>query len=271
MNIVALASISFFSLLIGGFITVLVYRLPLILQRQWQIEHSALVIYEKPFNLLFPSSHCPNCEQILCFLEKLPLFAYLFLKGKCAYCQKKIHLRYPLIEILTAICSGMVAYRFNFGVHTLAALMLTWGLIAIGGIDFEQYLIPDILVLPLLWLGLLLNAFHVFVPPETAILGACLAYLSLWVLAKIYYALTKREGMGHGDFKCFALLGAWLGCDVLINILLIASLLGSIVACTLLLIKKHSFTKAMPFGPYLAIAGWLVLVLGAQPLSFETW
>ena len=221
----------------------------------------------KPFNLLLPSSHCPDCKQTLRFLERLPLFSYIFLKGKCAYCQEKIHLRYPLIEVLTFICSSIVAYRFHLGIQMLAALMLTWGLIALSGIDFEQCLLPDVLVLPLLWLGLVLNAFHVFVAAETAILGACVAYLSLWILAKSYCFLTKREGMGHGDFKCFALLGAWLGCNVLIDILLIASFLGSAVACVLLLSKKNSFVTAVPFGAYLAIAGWLTL-LGENPSSF---
>ncbi len=265
-NTILLFSINFFSLLIGGFISVLTYRLPIILQNRWQAENHVVVINKKsvkqPFNLLFPSSHCPNCQQILCFWQRFPLLSYLFLKGTCAYCQKKIHLRYPLIELLTVICSSIVVYRFHFSVQTLAVLILTWGLIALSVIDIEQYWLPDVLVLPLLWLGLFLNAFHLFVASEAAVLGACLAYLSLWILANFYRTLRKKEGMGQGDCKCFALLGAWLGVDALIVILLIASCLGLMITCVLVWAKKSSFETAVPFGPFLAIAGWLVLLLG---------
>ena len=263
MHWIVVSSIGFFSLFVGGFLAVVVYRLPLILQYQWQRENQPLVSYEAPlvhpFNLLLPSSHCPDCKHALHFLERLPLCAYLFLKGKCAYCQQKIHLRYLSVEALTLIGSSVVACRFNGG-QMLAALILTWGLIVLSGIDFEQYLLPDVVVLPLLWLGLCVNAFHVFVSPAAAILGASAAYLSLWILAKSYGYLTKKEVMGHGDFKCFALLGAWLGVYSLLNILLMASLLGTVVGGALLLRGKNCFQKPIPFGPYLAIAGWLTLL-----------
>jgi len=266
MDWIMWVSIGFFNLLMGGFLTVLVYRLPLMLHLQWQREESVFVMDRNklatPFNFILPSSHCPECKRPLNFFYRLPLCAYLFLKGKCAYCRRKIHLRYPLIEMLTLICSIVVAYRFSWGIQMFGALVLTWGLIALSGIDFEHGLLPDILVLPLLWLGLGLNAFHVFVPPGSAILGASVAYLSLWIVAKSYQYLTKREGMGQGDFKCFALLGAWLGIHALIKILLMASLLGSLVGFILLMKQKNNnFQKAIPFGPFLAIAGWFSLLL----------
>lgn len=248
-------SVVVFSLLIGSFLAMLSYRLPLILKNQWQNRQLT-----KHFNIFLPFSHCSNCKHSLNFLEKLPLLAYFYLKGKCAYCGKKIHFRYLLIEVVTLLCSSIVVYRFNWGIQMLAALILTWGLIVLSGIDFEHSLLPDVLVLPLLWLGLGLNAFHVFVSPKSAILGSSIAYLSLWILAKSYQGLTKKEGMGHGDFKFFGLLGAWLGVHVLVDILLMASLLGSVVGCLLVLKRKNSFQKPIPFGPYLAIAGYFTLL-----------
>ena len=259
-----LVSIGFFSLLIGGFLAMLTYRLPLILQQHWQRERRLA----GPFNLFLPSSHCPDCKHSLNFLERLPLCSYIYLKGKCAYCGEKIHLRYPLIEVVTFLCSGVVAYRFAWHLQMPAALILTWGLIALSGIDFEHSLLPDVLIFPLLWLGLSLNAFHVFVSPKSAILGVCIAYLSLWIFAKSYQCVTKREGMGYGDFKCFALLGAWLGIQALIAVLLIASILGSLVACILLIKKRYSLQSSMPFGPYLAIAGWIILLLNEKSSFF---
>ncbi len=247
----------------GSFLAVIVYRLPLILHYQWLRDNQQLVNESSlahSFNLLLPFSHCPNCKHTFRFLEKLPLCAYLYLRGQCAYCQQKIHPRYLLLETLTLICSCIVAYRFHDGVQVLAALILTWGLIVLSGIDCEKYLLPDVLVLPLLWLGLNLSTFHVFVSPVAAILGASVGYLSLWALAKSYGYLAKKEVMGYGDFKCFAMLGAWLGVNTLVNILLIASLLGTVVGCILLLKGKSSFQKPIPFGPFLAVAGWLTLL-----------
>lgn len=266
MKWLMVGSVGLFGLLMGSFITVLVYRLPLILhaqqhKEQW-IINSGLIT--KPFNLLLPPSHCPFCKHALCFLEKLPLWSYFFLKGRCAYCRKKIHPRYFSIEILACISSSLVAYRFNGNIQMFAALILTWGLIALSGIDFECGLLPDVLVLPLLWLGLIANVFHLFTTPESAILGASLAYFSLWLLAKNYCYFTKKEGMGYGDFKCFALLGAWFGWYVLFYILLISALLGLLVACVLLLNKKMHLHTSLPFGPFLAITGWCTLLLGTK-------
>ncbi len=260
MNWIILTSAGFFSLLIGSFLAMLAYRLPVILQNQTKQR-------AKPFNLFLPSSHCPDCNHALRFLEKLPIGSYFYLKGKCVYCEEKIHPRYLLIELATVLCSCIVIFCFDWNAQALAALILTWGLIVLSGIDFEHSVLPDILVIPLLWFGLILNVFHVFVSPESAILGACIAYISLWGLAKSYQFFAKKEGMGHGDFKCYALLGAWLGISALLEILLIASFLGLVVGSVLLLRGKSSLREPIPFGPYLAIAGWLVLLMSQRPSS----
>lgn len=261
-----LGVMGFFSLLIGSFITVLVYRLPLILQRQWQKEHQQILNEEKSndlgkkFNIFLPFSHCPNCQQHLTISQKIPLLSYLFLKGKCAHCQKSISFRYPLIEMLTLLASLLVMERFGFNLQMLAGLILTWGLLALAFIDLEQGLLPDSLVFPLLWLGLISNLVHLFVSPEAAILGASFAYLSLFTLAKGYQFIIKREAMGQGDFKCFALLGAWLGIGSLPYILFIAAFLGSLTGIILCIMKKNSVRESIAFGPYLAIAAWFVFI-----------
>lgn len=266
MKYFLLATIGFFSLLMGSFITMLVYRLPLILQKQWQKEHQQFLSEEKSndldkkFNIFLPFSHCPNCQQNLTILQKIPLLSYFFLKGKCAHCQRKISFRYPLIEILTLFCSLFVIERFGFNLQMLASLILTWGLLSLAFIDLEQGILPDNLVFPLLWLGLIANIVHLFVSPEAAILGASLAYLSLFVLAKGYQLIIKREAMGQGDFKCFALLGAWLGIRPLPYILFIAAFLGSLAGIILYIMEKNSLRKSIAFGPYLAIAAWFVFM-----------
>lgn len=266
MKYCLLATIGVVSLLMGSFITMLAYRLPLILQRQWQKEHQQFLSEEIPndldkkFNIFLPFSHCPNCQKDLTVLQKIPLLSYFFLKGKCAHCQRKISFRYPLIEILTLLCSLLVIERFGFNVQMLAGLILTWGLLTLAFIDLEQGILPDSLVLPLLWLGLIFNLVHLFVSPEAAILGASVAYLSLFTLAKGYQFIIKRETMGQGDFKCFALLGAWLGMGSLPYILFIAAFLGSLAGIILCIMKKNGLRKSVAFGPYLASSAWLVFI-----------
>ncbi len=266
MEYCLLVTMIFFSLLIGSFITVLVYRLPLILQRQWQKEHQKFLNEEKlndldeKFNIFLPFSHCPNCQKNLTILQKIPLLSYLFLKGKCIHCQRHISFRYPLIEMLTLLTSLLVIERFGFNLQMLAGLILTWGLLTLAFIDLEQGVLPDSLVFPLLWLGLIANLIHLFVSPEAAILGASFAYLSLFALAKGYQFIIKREAMGQGDFKCFALLGAWLGIGSLPYILFIAAFLGSLTGIILCVMKKNSLRESIAFGPYLAIAAWLFFI-----------
>lgn len=262
------ASLVFFSLLFGSFFTVLVYRLPLILQQQWRkdaqiflSQGNSLLLNEKIFNIFLPFSHCPNCHEYLTILQKIPLVSYFFLKRKCAYCQIRISFCYPLIEILTLISSLIVIQRFGVSLQAFAALILTWGLLVLAFIDFEHKILPDIITFPLLWGGLIFNIPQTFVSPETAILGACFAYLFLYVLAKFYQFLVKIKPMGEGDFKCFALLGAWLGIKALPYILFIAAVVGSIVGVVLYLFNKDSLRKGIAFGPYLALSGWLVLII----------
>lgn len=267
-----IASFSLISILFGSFFTVVIYRLPLILQKQWSEEVQWYVQYEKPqqlivknFNMFFPFSYCPNCHEYLHFLQKIPLLSYFFLKRKCAYCHLKIPFSYPLIEFLTLITSLIVIERFGISLQTVSALVLTWGLLILAFIDFEYKILPDIIIYPLLWCGLIASLFHLFVAPEQAILGAFFAYLFLYVLAKCYQMLIKTKAMGEGDFKCFALLGAWLGLKALPYILFIAATVGSLIGIVLYLQNKDSLRqREIAFGPYLALSGWLVLLFQAR-------
>lgn len=267
MEYFLITSLALFSLLLGSFFTVLVYRLPLILQQQWRKNYQQFLseenpsqLNEKTFNIFLPFSHCPNCQEYLTILQKIPLLSYFFLKRRCAYCQIRIPFFYPLIEIITLISSLIVIERFGISFQTLAALILTWGLLILAFIDFEHKILPDIITFPLLWCGLLSSTMQFFVSPEAAILGACFAYLFLYLLAKCYQLVAKIKPMGEGDFKCFALLGAWLGIKALPCILFLASVLGSIVGLVLYLSNKASLRKGIAFGPYLALSGWLVLI-----------
>jgi leader peptidase (prepilin peptidase) / N-methyltransferase len=267
MEYFLIGSFALFIVLLGSFFTVLIYRLPIILQQQWRkyfqlflSQENLLQLNEKTFNLFLPFSHCPNCHKYLTILQKIPLVSYFLLKRKCAYCQVKISFCYPLIEILTLITSFIVIEQFGISLQAFAALILTWGLLILAFIDFKHEILPDIISLPLLWCGLFSSTMQLFVSPEAAILGASLAYLFLYILAKCYQWLIKIEPMGEGDFKCFALLGAWLGIKALPYILFIAAVAGSLVGAVLYLYNKNSLRKGMAFGPYLALSGWLVLL-----------
>lgn len=273
MGYFLIISFSLFSVLLGSFFTVLIYRLPLILHQQWIKDSQQILkqenlcrINEKTFNIFLPFSHCPHCHQYLTIMQKIPLLSYFFLKGKCAYCQVKISFFYPLIEMLTLMISLIVIQRFGWCLQTLAALILSWGLLILALIDFKHKLLPDSITFPLMWCGLLFNLQQLFTSPESAILGACFAYLFLYIVAKSYQCLIKIEAMGEGDFKCFALLGAWLGVNALPYILFIAAVTGSIVGIVLYLLNKDSARKGMAFGPYLALSGWLILI-GRPPLE----
>ncbi len=257
----------FFSVLLGSFFTVLIYRLPLILKKQWEKDSQAFLnqenlthLNEEDFNIFLPFSHCPSCRECLSVLQKIPILSYFFLKRRCAYCQVRISFCYPFIEILTLVASFIVIERFGISLQTFAALILTWGLLILAFIDFEHKILPDIITFPLLWCGLLSSIKQLFVSPEVAILGTCFAYLFLYLLAKCYQWLIKIEPMGEGDFKCFALLGAWLGIKALPYILFIAAVAASLVGVVLYLCNKDSLRKGIAFGPYLALSGWLVLL-----------
>jgi leader peptidase (prepilin peptidase) / N-methyltransferase len=255
-------------LIIGSFLNVVVYRLPLMLQRAWRAECKELLelpaeITEK-FNLCFPRSHCTHCQHTLSWRENIPLLSYLFLKGKCLHCKKAIPFRYPLLEIISAIISVIVAWYFGFNWQCLAALLFSWSLLTLTFIDLKHQLLPDNITLPLLWLGLLLSIFNFFTDSTSALIGASIGYAALWLIAWVYQMITKKVGMGHGDFKLLAVLGAWLGWQLLPLILLVAALLGAVVGISLIALKKQTRDTPIPFGPFLAFAGWLALLWGKQ-------
>lgn len=260
-------------LIVGSFINVVIVRYPKMLKATWTQECREFLKQprtkpEKSFNLLYPGSHCPQCDTPIKVWHNVPLFSYLFLRGKCAHCKKIISPQYTIIELLTAAVTLIVLYRFGFSWQTLAALILSWGLVTLSGIDIKEKILPDSMTMPLLWLGLLLSLFHLFVPPFFAIIGASVGYLLLWGATKLYAIIRRREGMGHGDFKMLALLGAWLGVGSILNILIIASVLGLIFAVILIFNKRATLQQPLPFGPFLAIAGWLTLIWGSFILNW---
>ena len=217
---------------------------------------------DTPFNLSFPHSQCPQCATPLKWWHNIPVFSYLLLKGKCAWCKCKISPRYPLIEIITIVGSIHLTTHFGIGWTLLAALILFWSLICLTGIDFDHHLLPDNITIPLVWLGLIVNNFGLFTDISSALIGAVGGYLSFWLLFQIHYRLTGREGLGYGDFKLLAALGAWLGWQSLPLIVLLSSLVGLMVALPLMIVGKLSTGKPISYGPFLAIAGWVALVWG---------
>ncbi|HDX8590127.1 MULTISPECIES: prepilin peptidase [Aeromonas] len=257
-----------FSLMIGSFLNVVIHRLPIMLEREWQAEYLSYFNPEtqlqqaERYNLMVPRSACPHCGHAITAMENIPLLSWLWLKGRCRECQAPISARYPLVELLTALLSLIVAATFPPGWALLAALLLTWVLVALTFIDLDKMLLPDQLTLPLLWGGLLFNLAGGFVPLADAVIGAMAGYLVLWSLYWAFKLLTGKEGMGYGDFKLLAALGAWLGWQALPIVLLLSSLVGAIIGISLILLRNHHQGKPIPFGPYLAIAGWIALLWG---------
>jgi leader peptidase (prepilin peptidase)/N-methyltransferase len=258
-------------LLVGSFLNVVIYRLPIMLKQQWQQDCAEFLQLEnnaphERFNLALPRSHCPHCKTVISACDNIPVLSYVLLKGRCSTCQQCIGLRYPLIEILTAIFSMIVAWHFGASWAACAALCLTWALISLSAIDYDSQLLPDIIVLPLLWLGLGLSLFTVFTNSQASIIGAIAGYLILWLVYYSFKLVTGKDGMGHGDFKLLAMLGAWLGWQYLGLIILLSSLAGTILGMILIALNKQDRAKPMPFGPYLALAGWIALLWGS-PLN----
>ncbi len=260
-------------LLVGSFLNVVVYRLPLMMQREWTQQCSELLDINTAalpqaefthFNLARPGSHCPQCRHPIGAMENIPVLSYLLQGGKCRHCQAGIPLRYPAIEFVTALLSALIAWQFGFSLLSLAALLFCWCLIVLSMIDFDHQLLPDDITLPLLWIGLLLNYFGFFTSLESALLGAVFGYGILWSIYWLFRLLTGKEGMGYGDFKLLAALGAWLGWEALPAIILISSLLGAVVGISLILLKGRDRNVPIPFGPYLAAAGFATLVWGPQ-------
>ena len=254
-------------LLVGSFLNVLVYRLPLMLQRDWQQQaRDVLALPAEPagpaFNLLTPNSTCPHCGHAIRPWENIPLLSWLALRGKCSSCQAAISARYPLVELASGLLSAFIAWQFGFGWACAAMLLLSWGLLAMSLIDADHQLLPDALVLPLLWLGLIANHFGLFTSLEDALWGAVAGYLSLWSVYWLFKLLTGKEGMGYGDFKLLAMLGAWGGWQILPLTILLSSLVGAVLGVILLKLRGAAHGSPIPFGPYLAIAGWIALIWG---------
>ncbi len=253
-------------LMVGSFLNVVIYRLPLMMQREWQAECAALNGQEAAqgdkFNLSVPRSRCPHCQHAITAVENIPVVSYLFLGGKCRACRAPISFRYPVIEALTGVMSALVAWHFGVSWACAGALLLTWSLIALTFIDVDQQLLPDKMTLPLVWLGLLFNLFGVFTDLSSSVVGAIAGYLSLWSIYHLFRIVTGKEGMGYGDFKLLAALGAWLGWQYLPMIVLLSSLVGAVIGITLVLLKQHQREIPIPFGPYLAAAGWIALIWG---------
>lgn len=254
-------------LLVGSFLNVVIHRTPIILMRRWkrdcqELAGQALEAETQKFNLVVPRSRCPHCNHAITALENIPVISYLWLGGKCSSCAKPISPRYPFVETLSAALSAICAWHFGFGIPAAAAILLTWVLIALAFIDIDHLLLPDIMVLPFLWLGLLLNLFSIFTTLPNAVIGAVAGYLSLWLVFHLFKFITGKEGMGYGDFKLLALFGAWLGWQSLPLIILLSSLIGALIGIGLIVLRGRDRAQPLPFGPYLAAAGWVALLWG---------
>lgn len=262
-------------LLVGSFLNVVIFRLPKMMERDWQEQCRDFIATNgditnlptqdasgEPFNLMVPRSRCPSCGHQIRAWENIPVISYLALGGKCSACKTKISARYPIIELTTGLLSVAAIYYVGFSWQGLAALVFTWSLIALTMIDFDTYLLPDDITLPLLWLGLIVNSFGGFTDLPSALWGAIAGYLSLWSVYKVFKLLTGKEGMGYGDFKLLAALGAWMGWQMLPQIILLSSLVGAVIGISLILIRGRDKNIPIPFGPYLAIAGWIAFIWG---------
>jgi len=256
--------------IVGSFLNVVIHRVPLMMTRQWRTECRELLELElegaeadpPPVNLFHPPSHCPQCKTRILARDTIPVVSYLLLGGKCRSCQTRISTRYPLVEMLSAILTVVVALQFGFTVQALAAMGLTWALIALTFIDLDHHLLPDGITLPVMWAGLLISPWVLFVDPVTSLAGAAAGYLSLWIVYHLFRLLTGKEGMGHGDFKMLAMFGAWIGWQQLPLVVLLSSVVGAVVGIAMILVGRHGRGKPIPFGPYLAVAGWIALLWG---------
>ncbi len=262
-------------LLVGSFLNVVIHRLPEILKREWQAECLEFLQREgvagqkhedssRHFNLVSPRSRCPHCGHLITAVENIPVVSYLFLRGRCRECAQPISLRYPLVELVSAVLVTLAAWKFGVTLQAATAMLLIWALICLTFIDYDHQYLPDNITLPFLWLGLLLNLFSTFTDLQSAVLGAIAGYLLLWLVYQIFKKLTGKEGMGFGDFKLLAMLGAWLGWQMLPAVIIFSSVVGSVAGIALILFKRHNHSQPIPFGPYLAIAGWITLMWGSE-------
>jgi Type II secretory pathway, prepilin signal peptidase PulO and related peptidases len=275
-------------LLVGSFLNVVIYRLPVMMQNDWQRECedylaqqensvAAPATPEKKFNLAFPNSRCPKCNSAIKPWHNIPILSYVLLKGACANCKAPISIRYPIIEGVTALLSALVFWHFGPTPQALLGLVLVWSLISLTMIDVDHYLLPDAITLPLMWLGILASLFNTYTDLQSAVIGAMAGYLSLWSVYWAFKLLTGKEGMGFGDFKLLAALGAWMGWQYLPMIILLSSLVGAVLGIGAVLLLGRDKAKPLPFGPYLAVAGFIAFIWGEpllnqylQMLNFST-
>jgi len=262
---------------VGSFLNVVVYRLPIIMQNQWVAssrEILGLPAEDKPiFNLIAPNSTCPKCGHKIKPLENIPIISYLVLGGRCSACKTKISVIYPMIELATGLITALIAWYFGVSYLTCALVVLSWSLIAMSLIDIKHQILPDNIVLPMLWLGLIINQFNIFTDPSSALIGAIAGYMSLWLVYWIFKLITGKDGIGYGDFKMLAMFGAWGGWQLLPLIILLSSVVGAILGIIILKSRKLDCeTTTIPFGPYLAIAGLIALIWGDRIIySYASW
>ncbi len=268
-----LLTVGLVSLCIGSFLNVVIYRLPLMMKREWQSECRLLLAdeltinhTEEPaaFNLVTPNSTCPQCKAPIKIWQNIPVISWLILKGRCASCEAPISVRYPIVEMLTASLSLAVAIIFGASELALLYIVITWVLIALTFIDIDHMLLPDQLTLPLVWLALIAAVMNITIAPSDAIIGAAIGYLSLWSVYWLFKLATGKEGMGYGDFKLLAVFGALLGWQAILTIVLLSSVVGALIGMLQIIIQGKDKTTPIPFGPYLAIAGWVTLLWGEQ-------
>ena len=262
-----------FGLLIGSFLNVVILRLPARLEHDWQCQCKELLEIDdgekasKPPDLIWSRSQCPECGYFIKAYENIPLLSYLFLRGRCSSCHTHISMRYPVIEAITASLFVLVVMHFGPNLQSLAAIGLTAMLIALSFIDLDHQLLPDDLTLLLLWGGLFMSLFGVFTDPVSSIIGAVAGYMSLWLIYHLFRLLTGKEGMGYGDFKLLAALGAWLGWQMLPLIIFLSSLVGAVIGLIMIGLKRHKSSQPMPFGPFIALAGWIALMWGEKIIT----
>lgn len=268
----AIALAGVLGLIVGSFLNVVILRLPARLMHDWRQQSRDLLEIEQedaaspPPGIVREPSHCPHCKHPLGALENIPLLSWLVLRGRCKHCGAAISAQYPIVELLSALCSAAVMWKFGLGWQAGAGLLLTWTLIALAGIDVRTQLLPDQMTLPLLWLGLVLSLFPLFIGSSAAIQGAAIGYLALWSVYWLFKLSTGKEGMGYGDFKLLAALGAWMGTAALLPIVLLSSLIGAVVGGAFLAIKGQDRATPIPFGPFIAAAGWVQFIWGDQIL-----
>lgn len=255
-------------IIIGSFLNVVIYRLPKMMELAWHQQCAELkgepAKLLPVFNLVTPRSKCPQCGHRITVLENIPIFSFLFLKGQCSQCHTPISLRYPLVELLTGLLSGFSAWYYGFGLMSMIALFFIWAMVVLTFIDFDTQLLPDVITLPLLWIGLLINLNKGIIDIQSAVVGAMIGYLALWVVYWIFKLATGKEGMGYGDFKLLAAIGAWFGWQMLPLVILASSLVGGLVGIFLIYFRKQHSGLAIPFGPYLAVGGLIAMFWGKQ-------